>query len=251
MRCRPLLVVLLAGCLLALSACGSGKPGEPGADVGQPMDTKLPASIADLTFTSAQGKTVRLSDFAGKVVLVSDTMTMCQETCPLDTAALVQTAQAANKAGLTSKVEYLTITVDPGRDTPARLAAYQKLYGDLPNWEALTGSPKALATLWKWFGVYTKKVPEDDKPVPRDWLTGKPMTYDIEHSDELFFLDAHQRERFLLEGMPHVAKKSEIPAKLYAFLSEEGRKNLASGGDWTVGNARDVLGWLAGKKVPA
>lgn len=163
----------------------------------------------------------------------------------MDTAALVHTARDVDASGHRKDVEFLSITVDPKRDTVAQMAAYRKQYGGPANWLALTGTPANIDRLWKYLGVYRKKVPVD-KPAPRNWRTGKPLTYDLQHSDETFFLDGHTHERFILEGMPHVPGKAQIPDRIYKFLSAEGRKNLrAPGGmEWTEPQAVHAVSWL-------
>jgi cytochrome oxidase Cu insertion factor (SCO1/SenC/PrrC family) len=81
-------------------------------------------------------------------------MTLCQETCPLDTANLVGAARAVTAAGLGDRVAFATITIDPHRDTPARLAAYRDQFAPAPaDWRLLTGSPDTLAALWKDLGA--------------------------------------------------------------------------------------------------
>ena len=248
-RLRALVLAALAVVLLA----GCGSVPRPAAGIGTYLKgpKPLPSAIAGLHLVDSSGHARSLAQLRGKVVVVQDTMTLCQETCPMDTAALVKTAREVDAAGLTSKVEFVTVTVDPHRDTPAQLAAYRELYAgtkqDLPNWVLLTGKPKVVDTLWKFLGVYRKRVPQDDPP-PKNWRTGKTLTYDIEHSDEAFFFDTRLRERFILEGMP-TAGKGSIPARIRKFLSKEGRDNLHKAGDWTTGQALDVIGWLADKRI--
>jgi cytochrome oxidase Cu insertion factor (SCO1/SenC/PrrC family) len=255
MRGRTVLTGLLLVVLLGVAGCGFGSSGPvaaPGQGVGTQLDGAIPAAITDLRLVDSTGHARHLSDFAGKVVVISDSMSLCQESCPLDTATVVRTARAVAAAGLSSKVEFLTVTVDPVRDTVPQLAAYRKLYDGPANWLALTGSPADVQALWKYFGVYTKKVADDVRP-PTNWRTGKPLTYDIEHSDEVFFLDAHGHERFILEGMPAVAGRSAIPGKLYKFLSKQGRGNVnhPAAADWTEPQAVSVLSWLHNKRVAA
>jgi protein SCO1/2 len=197
------------------------------------------------------GRVRHLSDFAGKVLVVSDSMTLCQESCPLDTASVVQAARRTDRGGAGKDVEFLTVTVDPGRDTPHRLAAYRRLFRPSPpNWLTLTGTPAHVRALWKAFGVYIKRVPEGS-PAAQDWLTGKRLTYDIEHSDEVFFLDKHQHERFILDGVPHVAGRSSIPSTLYQFMSTQGHRNVThpQGGSWTPSQALQVISWLDRRQV--
>ena len=127
-------------------------------------------------------------------------------------------------------------------DTVAQLAAYQRLYGGPANWYALTGSAADLNRLWSFLGVYRKRVAPD--PGARNWRTHARLTYDVEHSDEVFFFGRNGRERFILEGMPQ-ATRAGIPTEIYRFLSKEGRDNLRPGkGDWTQAQAVRVIDWL-------
>lgn len=245
---------LVCGCGAASTPAAHG-PRPPGSSVGTRLDGAVQSTIKSLRLRDSTGRAHTLASLRGKVLVVSDTMTLCQETCPIDTASLLQTARAVDRAGLGSKVEFLTVTVDPQRDTSAQLAAYRKLYAPAPaNWLTLTGSSADIDTLWRTLGVYRKKVPEDDPAhPPRNWRTGAPLTYDVQHSDEVFFFDARQHERFILDGVPDAGGKSSVSAKLYAFMSADGHQNLSHPGatDWTVPQALQVVGWLEGRRIPA
>ena len=223
----------------------------PGTAVGTAMDEALPADIAHLPLTDQDGRSTDLAAFHGKILMISDTMTLCQETCPLDTADLVQTARELDADGLAGKVEFVTITIDPTRDTPAQLSAYRDLYRPVPaNWQALTGSASAVAALWKFFGVYIQKVAEGSPP-DVNWRTGQKLTYDLDHSDEIFFLDAVGTERFLIEGMGHVAAGTAVPEAMAKYLDAQGLANLrapASDG-WTVPQALKTLSWLLQRPI--
>lgn len=220
----------------------------PARNVGTRLDQAVPGALLDAPLTDSTGAVRHLADFAGKVVVLSDSMTLCQETCPIDTATLLATARATDQHPAAAKnVVFITLTVDPKRDTPAQLAAYRKQYvqgsSDVPNWVLLTGSAADVHAIWKFFGVFWKKVPQDD--VVRNWRTGRVLTYDIQHSDEVFFLDERQRERYILDGMP-TAPSGAMPAKILAFLSDKGRKNLHANGVWTARQATDGVAWLLG-----
>ena len=246
-------VVLLVASTLSACSSGTTPPSAPSNAVGTRLDDALPHAVASLPFVDSSGRTRHLSDYAGKVLLISDSMTLCQETCPLDTATVVQTAHTVARSGAAHDVQFLTVTVDPRRDTPRRLAVYRRLFAPAPaDWGLLTGTPAHVRALWRYLGVYTKRV-RSDSPRPKDWLTGKPLTYDIEHSDEVFFLDGHTRERFILDGAPHVAGRTKLPATLYRFLSPEGRRNLRRPSKlaWTSQQALHVIGWLDRRQVVA
>lgn len=250
---RHLLTAMLAVLVGALAACGSGStvPG-PGPRLGQRFDTALPSAITDAVLVSESGKRFTLASLRGKIVVVSDAMTLCQETCPLDTSNVVAAARAAEKAGLGHRIVFLSITIDPRRDTPVQLAAYRHLFAPAPrDWINATGAPSTLAAFWKAFGVYIQRVP-DNPPLPRNWRTGKPLTYDLTHSDEVFFLDEHGHERFVLDGTPHLAPGTTVPPKLYKFMTRSGhrRVNHPSKLAWTLPQALDVLSWLSNRHIP-
>ncbi len=80
-------VVLLLGAL-ALGGCGSSTEAAvpPPSGFGTPVDIPVPQNLLDAAFTDSTGATVHLSDFAGKTVVLMPSMTLCQESCTLDTA---------------------------------------------------------------------------------------------------------------------------------------------------------------------
>ncbi len=249
-----LLLALVAGTLL-LAGCATAQqqPPAPGNDIGTQLDAPVSPSITHLQLTDSAGHRTSLARYAGKVLVVSDSMTLCQETCPLDTTNIVSAARAVERAGLSDKVQFLTITVDPQRDTPHRLAVYRSLYAgpqQLHDWDLLTGDQATVSRLWKYFGVYSRKVPQSQPP-PKDWLTGRPLTYDVQHSDEVFFLDGSQHERFLISGMGHVESAAMVPQRLRGFLNTRGHHNLTHGGRmaWTVPQVLQTVSWLAGHRI--
>lgn len=219
--------------------------------MGQRADATLPATISQTRLVTSTGKPFDLADLRGKVVVVSDMMTLCQETCPLDTANVVAAARAAEQDGDGQRVQFVSVTIDPGRDTVSRLAAYRDLYRPAPaDWTVATGSKATLARFWHTLGVYIHRV-RDTAPVPRDWLTHRPLTYDLTHSDEVFFLGTNGNERFLLEGAPHVARGAPIPDRIRSFMDAAGRRNITHPDRlaWTLPQELDVLSWLLNKRI--
>ncbi|MGH8889269.1 MAG: SCO family protein [Acidothermaceae bacterium] len=236
--------IVLCGCSTSNGASAS----QP--SVGSSGSRAIPQSVADLPFVDDHGATTTLASFKGKTVVLADFLTLCQEVCPLTTANLLKVQQAVARAGLSSDIELVEVTVDPERDTPARLAAYRNLIGAGANWEFLTGSAANVAALWKWFGIAYETTAEDS-PAGTDWWTGKPLTFDVGHSDALFFIDAHDTQRYVVVGSPNVASLSQIPAALQSFLNDAGRDNVASpeAGTWTAADVDSVLAWITGRRI--
>jgi protein SCO1/2 len=248
-RSRRTWLALTVSILLALVVgCGGGgrQIPPPSESIGTATDQAISPTVGALPLVDSTGRKTTLDAFRGKILVLSDIMTLCQETCPLDTANVVSTARAVDKAGLGDRVEFASVTIDPQRDTPARLAAYRKLFSPVPtNWALLTGSQHSTDTLWKALGVYHHKVAENSPPAV-DWMTGKPLTYDINHADLIFFVNADGHNRFVIDGAGHVAPGTTIPAELGKFMDAQGHHNLThpDAGSWTTGQALQVISWL-------
>jgi protein SCO1/2 len=247
--------VRLAGALvtsaLVVAACGGGAgvPGPPPAYLGTVLDKPVPAAVADLPLTMDGGHATSLAALHGQVVVLADFLTLCQETCPLTTGDLLMMDRAVTAAGLAGRVRFVELTVDPNRDTPSRLRAYRRLVGAPANWSLLTGSPAVIGRIWRYFGVWYQQVAEGSPP-GTDWLTGKPLSYDIDHQDALIYLDAAGRERFLVVGSPNAAGASIAPA-LRRFLSAQGRTDLShpDASTWTAADGLSPIAWLTARSI--
>jgi len=136
---------------------------------------------------------------AGKTVVLTDLLTLCSEICPLTTVNM-ERAQADTAEARRSSVVFLEVTVEPGRDTPSRMRAYAALYGPRQGVRFATASTAGLAELWRYLGVYYAKTKPDAGAT--DWLTGKPLAYDVAHQDLVFVLGPNGHERWADDGTP-------------------------------------------------
>ena len=243
------LVLGLAGCAATPSGPASGTP-TPTPSSGTVLDIAVPAATAALPLVDQDGRTVTLASLRGKTVVLVDFLTLCQEVCPLTTANVRAVSQAVERAG-SGDVRILEATVDPERDTPARLAAYQRLWGAHTNWSLVTGTAGDIAALWKSFGVGYDRTPSTETPAPKDWLTGKPLTYDVEHQDIVFVIGPDGHERWLVDGTPRVSGPSPVPAPLQSFLSADGRANETAPPDpsWTPQDVEAAIAYVTGHPV--
>jgi protein SCO1/2 len=143
-------------------------------------------------------------------------------------------------------VVFVEATVDPNRDSVARLAAYQREFG--ADWDLWTGTPANLAAFWKAFGVSYQIVPEEQPP-HLDWFTGKPLTYDVDHTDGYILIDSTGHERFVDASAPNLDGK--LDKKLTSLLNAGGVLGLhhPQQTDWTVDDALAAISWLLGTNV--
>jgi protein SCO1/2 len=154
-----------------------------------------PRRAADLALTTQDGKEFRLSRERGKVVALWFGYTFCPDVCPTTLAELVQAQQALGKDA--GRLRIVLVTVDPERDTPARLREYVKAFGG--NFTAVTGPPERLAQARKAYGVVAEK-----RVVP-----GTSATYLIDHSAFVYVVDPAGQLRLMfpfgmsIEDMVH------------------------------------------------
>jgi len=242
------LAVAVALTALAVTHRGAGPPGRPPASLGLAQDRAVPSAVLSAPLVGQDGRPTSLGALAGHIVVLTPFLTSCQETCPITTGAFLQMRRDVRAAGLARQVSFAEISIDPGRDTPSRMAAYASLTG--ATWPLLTGTPSHLATVWKFFGVYYHEVPEASPP-GIDWQTGKPYTYDVDHSDGFIVLDGRGHVRFVTGAAPDLAPP-RLAGALHAMLSAQGRRDLdqPAVGSWTVAQGLAVVGWVAGRAIP-
>jgi protein SCO1/2 len=95
------------------------------------------------------GRPLALADLRGKVVVLDFIFTSCTDTCPLQTRKL-----ARLRTELGPQAYFVSITLDPQRDTPAALQAYARRQGaDLVHWAFLTGNPAQIREIARGYGV--------------------------------------------------------------------------------------------------
>jgi protein SCO1/2 len=114
------------------------------------------------TLTNQDGKRLAMKNLRGKVLAITFIFASCVDTCPLLTAKM---AGIQNRLGsdFGTNVQFVSITVDPERDTPDVLKRYAEAYkANFKGWAFLTGTPAEIRDVAKRYGVYHKKTPRGD-----------------------------------------------------------------------------------------
>ncbi len=163
------------------------------ADIG-------PAPAVDLV-DSAGGR-FALRSLEGKAVLVSFLYTTCNGTCPLTASALDRARRALRDEGLWGRrVEFVSITLDPARDTPEALTAYARAYrADPKAWHFLTGSPAEVGQVLAAWDMWARVGPAGV----------------IDHPSRVFLVDprGHRREIYNLASLTPGAVVQDVKAVL-------------------------------------
>ncbi|HEX4752629.1 MAG TPA: SCO family protein [Solirubrobacterales bacterium] len=246
-------LALGAVCIVVVGCGGSSSKetstANTGSDpaYGSPIDQKVPAALERIPLTNQRDEKVDLASWSGKTVMLVPFLTLCADICPFTTGILLQVEKTLRADHAASKVKIVELTVDPHRDSPARLAAYGKLTH--AGWELVTETPAHLATLAKFFGFSYEKIAEGNPP-SIDWWTGKPLTYDVDHSDNYFVIDPSGNERVVQDAAPDFHGK--LAPKLQKFLSPVGRQHQKHPPqpDWTTADALAALSHVLHQELP-
>jgi protein SCO1/2 len=116
----------------------------------RPLPTAVIAAGGDFTLQSANGP-VSLSDYRGKVVLLYFGYTYCPDVCPTSLAATAEGMKQLSPDEA-ANVAMIFVSVDPKRDTPARLKEYAEFFH--PAMVGVTGTPENIAEIAKRYGVF-------------------------------------------------------------------------------------------------
>lgn len=139
--------------------------------------------LPDVTVIASDGQTARFrSDIAaGNLLVVTFNYTTCESICPVGNVVM-QALDRDAAARLKRPLRLLSITIDPGHDTPVRMRRAAAELGASPQWLWLTGQAAEMDLLLARFGA---------KPI------------DILTHDPIFLVGDSRTGRFIrLSGLP-------------------------------------------------
>lgn len=154
--------------------------------------------------TDDSGRAVSAQTYRGKTVLLFFGYTNCADVCPTTLATLAQALKDTKSHG--SRMKVLFVTVDPKRDTLAKLHAYVRAFG--PWFVGLRGSTDELNAFTKRYRVTYSYGKAD-----------KSGDYEVSHSSAVFVFDGTGRSRLLVQPTD---KAKAITADLDQLAAEAG-----------------------------
>jgi protein SCO1 len=185
---RPLLRALLLSLAVPLApaqaqAQALAQPPARTVDSALIAGVFTPARAApQFTLRGSDGLDLSLERYRGKVVLLAFGYTSCTEVCPVTLSIL---AQARRKlAAEASDMQVVYITVDPERDSVARMHSY--LAGFDPSFIGGTGTAAQLAAVRATYGITVSQ----KLPMPGGYL--------LSHSSFTYLIDREGRLRALM-----------------------------------------------------
>jgi cytochrome oxidase Cu insertion factor (SCO1/SenC/PrrC family) len=209
----------------------------PNLDLGSSLGMK-PAP--DVRLVNQFGQPMSLSQFRGKVVMLSFEDSECTTVCPLTTQSMVEAKQLLGAAG--NNVQLLGVDANPDAISVADVLSYSRVHGMVNQWDFLTGSLAQLKATWRAYDIAVQI-----------------EAGQIDHTPALFVIDQQGRERelyltqmaysgigqsaqvladeiaTLLPGHPHVASQqslatipAETPTDHVTLPSAQGSSSASS-----------------------
>jgi protein SCO1 len=135
----------------------------------------------DFTLLDPVGKPVTLSEHQGRVVLLAFVFTTCSGVCPLISRQMSVLQTGLKREGLFgTKVNMLSVTVDPKTDTAEVLAKYAITFNaDASGWRFLRAAPEKIDPVLKAYDEWTKLLPKGD----------------LDHPARVYLIDQHGNMR--------------------------------------------------------
>ena len=200
-RYRRWLIISGALTLAAAAAvCGYVAAGHSGPRGGDLRPNGIPASVSDstasmmnldslpgstapgFTFIDQAGRTMSLSDFRGKVVVLEFLDPHCTDICPIVSQEFVDAYHDLGPAA--GKIVFVGINVNPYHTRVADVLAFstEQRLTTIPDWHYFTGPVPKLQPIWHAYNIYVQA------PNP---------SADVVHTSAVYFIDPRGRERYL------------------------------------------------------
>lgn len=134
-----------------------------------------PRKAPDFTLDGSNGAKVSLRDYLGKIVVLEFGFSSCSQVCPVTLSHLAEVDKKLGPAA--ADVQVIFVTVDPKRDSPARLREF--LRGFDPRFVGATSDPDELARVRDAYGILAEEVASKNEE----------QGYQVNHSSFVYLID--------------------------------------------------------------
>ena len=157
----------------ASAAASAAAEENPNLDLGSPLGDR-PAP--DFTLVNQFGQPMSLSQFRGRVIMLSFEDPECTDVCPLTSQSMVLAKELLGTAG--KSVQLLGVSANPDANKVADVMAYTRAHGMVNQWDFLTGPDAQLKAVWKGYNIAVQIADGD-----------------VEHTPALYVIDQQGREQ--------------------------------------------------------
>jgi protein SCO1/2 len=179
----------------------------------QTMDT-LWHTTRNIRLVNQLGDTVSLYDKPGKIIVADFFFTSCAGICPVLTRNMSRLQQSFIRGGNTRKkidtsiVQFMSFSIDPERDTAAKLKEYADRFGvNHDNWWLLTGNRDSIYR----FVFEEMKV---------DKYSEEPISPDFVHTSRFVLIDKEYKIRGYYNGLD-TASVSKLARDISLLMLEK------------------------------
>jgi cytochrome oxidase Cu insertion factor (SCO1/SenC/PrrC family) len=164
-------------------------PGSPAGDAPAP----------DFKLVDQEDRPTSLSQFRGKVVVLSFVDSHCTTICPLMTESMVKAMDLLGPNA--SQVQLLGINANPLATRVADVAAYTRAHQMEGRWRFLTGSLAQLKSVWRDYHVYVAAIHNDIDHQPIIFLIGPQGRERTIYFTQMSYGGVAQQAQVLAEGI--------------------------------------------------
>ncbi len=168
------------------------------SEESQPYEgTELSGIAPDFRLMDQHSNLISLSNFRGRIVVLTFMDSQCKDICPLTSAQLLQAYKRLNPSEV-NRVVFLAVNVNAQANTEADvlLATQKWRLGEILSWHFLTGDSEDLESVWKDYGVAAET----------DVESGEIM-----HTPGVFLIDPAMQKRWYI-STPYSTEGNAGPA---------------------------------------
>jgi len=192
--------------------------------------------VGDYTFTDRSGRTVHMSDYRGKPLVISMIYTNCPIICGTITRNLRALKKSQDALGVDS-FHVLTVGFDTENDTPTTMGYFADRNDvNLPNWEFVTADAETIKKLSKDLGFFYTPNPEGgyDHISQTSFVDAKGKVYVHIYGDEFENITLLQPLKDMIynvqsaqPGLAGIASKVRLYCTLYDRRTGEFKVNYS------------------------
>jgi len=196
-------------------------------------------TVKNIQLINQLGDTVNLHDIRDRAIIADFFFTSCGSICPLLTRNMRGLQQYFKQNKKDNIVQFLSFSIDPVRDTAAKLKQYAEAYGvDNKNWWFLTGNRDSIYN----FIFQQMKVDKYDDSTP--------INPGFAHTSYFVLLDKNFHIRGYYDGLDTLKSLPQLTRDINALTKEDKKYSAMSYSDFMqigiifVGAILLILLWI-------
>lgn len=203
-RSSATLLIIIAAVALALGLWAGSqwlwRSSEPSLKTAVMYPSRL--AVPEFRLQRSDGKAWTANDLQGHWTITFFGFTHCPDICPTTLATFKQVWAELARQGVTDRIRFVFVSVDPERDTPDKLASYVGFFSK--DFIAATGADEELNRLTRSLGlIYARDA-------------GADGSYNVDHSASAVIIDPEGRRAGLFRP-PFMAE--QISSDLLALVN--------------------------------